>query len=427
LASIFEASGAFHLRTYSSVNISTGEPLTEIGPTGKIIRKQQSVMLVRKDDRLHKTKTSTAVLLLANAKVAEIERWEASIGTPDERKPDGNMTVADFYEQKFLPHIRAELAPSTVESYESYWNTYLKNHFNHTKTLKNYEAFTATNFLETLAKKYSKNTVMHCRAVASAIFAYAIAKGYLVAATGETKNPWRDARKNIKCQDVEETHAYTVTEIERILDTLERVQGREEYSARLAGMLVTICFYGGLRPSEAAGLRWENVDLNNGSIKVCEVFVAGKFRKTTKTEETRTVPMLPQLLNRMKIWHMTWQHPSNGLVFPNQAGDNPININDVSARIIGPALERVGLDWYGLYACRRGFGTVLVNAGATLEETSVAMGNSPSVVFAHYFKKQNSKLAANGIAKLRASMLGSGEIEMRKFQSPTLELTAGGQ
>jgi hypothetical protein len=120
LASIFEASGAFHLRTYSSVNISTGEPLTEIGPTGKIIRKQQSVMLVRKDDRLHKTKTSTAVLLLANAKVAEIERWEAAIGTPDERKPDGNMTVSDFYEQVFLPHIRSEKAPSTVESYEGY-------------------------------------------------------------------------------------------------------------------------------------------------------------------------------------------------------------------------------------------------------------------------------------------------------------------
>jgi len=291
--------------------------------------------------------------------------------------------------------------------------------------LKNYEAFTATNFLETLASKYSKNTVMHCRAVASAIFAYAIAKGYLIAATGETKNPWRDARKNIKCQDVEETYAYTMDEIERILDTLEKVQGREEYSARLAGMLVTICFYGGLRPSEAAGLRWENVDLNESSIKVCESFVAGKFKKTTKTEENRIVPMLPQLRHRMKLWNMTWQHPSNGLVFPNQAGDKPININDVSARIIGPALERVGLDWYGLYACRRGFGTILVEAGATLEETSVAMGNSPSVVFAHYFKKQNSKLAVSGIAKLRASMLGSGEISIQKFRDVP-ELTAGG-
>jgi integrase len=158
------------------------------------------------------------------------------------------MTVAKFFEDVFLPHIRSEKAPKTVESYEGYWKAYLAEHFNHTKTLKNYEAFTATNFLEKLATKHSRNTVTHCRAVASAIFAYAIAKGYLVAAAGETKNPWRDARKNIKCQDVKETHAYTIEEVERILDTLEKINGRQEYSARLAGMLVTICFYGGLRP-----------------------------------------------------------------------------------------------------------------------------------------------------------------------------------
>lgn len=403
MASIYQASNAFHLRCYSSVNISTGQSLIKVGENGKVLRKQQSVMLVRQDDGLHKSKSSTAVLLLANAKVAEIERWEAAAASGEERKPNGNMTVADFFNNIFMPQMERELTPSTVHSYRAYWKAYLQPHFNG-KTLKGYEAFTATNFLEKLAAQYSKNTVTHVRAVASAIFAYAISKGYIVAATGETKNPWRDARKGIKCQDVEETVAYNQRGIEQILDALERISGREEYSARLAGMLVSTCFYGGLRPSEAAGLRWENIDLNNGSIHICEVFVAGKFKKSTKTEENRTVPMLPQLRNRMKLWHMTWQYPSNGLVFPNQAGDKPININDVSARIIGPTLEKIGLDWKGLYACRRGFGTLLVNAGATLEETAVAMGNSPDVVFRHYFKKQNTKLAVSGMAKLRAAM-----------------------
>src|SRR2546430_1417842 len=56
--------------------------------------------------------------------------------------------------------------------------------------------------------------------------------------------------------------ALPICEIEQILDTLEHVSGRETYSAQMAGMAVTLGFYAGLRPSETAGLRWENIDLN---------------------------------------------------------------------------------------------------------------------------------------------------------------------
>jgi len=391
MASIFQASGAFHLRLYSSVNVHTGVP-NAIGEMGKPMRTQQSVKLVRKDDTLNKTARSTNVLLLANAKEAQIKAWEgrAASSTPgEEMRPSDDMTIADFFDTVFMPQMRLELTPSTIDSYRRYWNAYLRDHFNHTKTLKSYEAFMATNFLESLAATKSKNTVMHARAVASAIFAYAIAKGYIKAATGETKNPWRDARKNIKCQETEELTAYTAAEIETILDALEHVSGREEYSATLAGMLVTVCFYGGLRPSETAGLRWENVDLTLGTIQVCEAFVAGHFKKTTKTEENRTVPMLPQLRNRMKLWAMKWQYPVDGLVFSNQSGDKPININNVSARIIGPTLKKIGLEWKGFYACRRGFGTTLYNMGASMEEIAAAMGNSPDTAFKHYVKDKS--------------------------------------
>jgi hypothetical protein len=62
------------------------------------------------------------------------------------------------------------------------------------------------------------------------------------------------------------------------------------------------------------------------------------------------------------------------------------------------------MEWQGLYACRRGFGTLMVLAGASLEEVADAMGNSPDVVFRHYFKDKGSKLAASGIAKLGAAL-----------------------
>jgi integrase len=396
MASIVEINGAFHLRCYSSVDVHTGVP-NALGEMGKPMRTQQSVKLVRKDTSLHKSKTSTAVLLLSNAKVSQIQQWESEISQGGERKPSGDMTVSSFYETVFLPQMELELAPATMDSYRRYWNAYLKDHFNHSKTLTSYEAFTATNFLESLATKYSKNTVKSARAVASAIFAYAVAKGYV------TANPWRDARKNIKCQESKECVAYTAVEIEKILDALDRVHGREERSAQMASMLVTLCFYGGLRPSEAVGLRWNNVNLKDGEILISEVFVAGQFKATTKTEENRTVTMLPQLRDRMNRWHLIWGSPTDGLVFGNREGDKPTNINDISARIIGPTLKAIKLQWHGLYSCRRGFGTTLYNLGATVEEIAAAMGNSPTVVIQNYVKDKKAT-GARGINRWATAM-----------------------
>jgi len=192
-----------------------------------------------------------------------------------------------------------------------------------------------------------------------------------------------------------------VKEVELILEALERVTGREEYSAKMAGMVITTCFYAGLRPSEAAGLRWENVTAD--TLQVREAYVAGSH-KGTKTGRTRTVVMLPQLRHRMRLWAMAYQFPTSGWVFPNQDGNTPININCLGARVIKTTLEALGMDWQGLYACRRGFGTMMVLCGASAEETCQAMGNSIGVVMKHYFKDKGSKLAASGIAKLGAAL-----------------------
>lgn len=75
MGSIYEKNGAFHWRCYSNVNVKTGEPLPANG-NGKVLRTLQSVMLVRKDEGLHRTKGSPAVLTLASQKAEEIESWK---------------------------------------------------------------------------------------------------------------------------------------------------------------------------------------------------------------------------------------------------------------------------------------------------------------------------------------------------------------
>jgi integrase len=395
MPSVIEKNGAFHLRVYSTVNVNeNGQPF-KLDSNGKSPRKQQSVMLARKDDGQYRSTSSRAVLELQAAKLKQIETWEALASSGEERPPDGNLTVAEFYNTVFLPYVRANKELATSRSYERYWGAYLKDHFNGTKTLASYVPYQGTNFLEQCCRKFSTNTVRHIRSAASGIFSYAVSKGYIKA------NPWRDVKMTAKGQEMEDGYAYSPKEIELILEALERVTGREEYSATMAGMVIAVCFFAGLRPSEAAGLRWENVGAD--SITVKEAYVAGSH-KGTKTGRTRTVVMLPQLRHRMRLWAMKYQFPTSGWVFPNQGGNAPINMNDLGARVIKNTLEAIGMDWEGLYACRRGFGTMMVLAGASAEETCKAMGNSIDVVMKHYFKDGESKLAASGIAKLGAAL-----------------------
>jgi hypothetical protein len=263
---ILEASGGFHWKTYSSVDITNGQPLKKLRADGTPLRVQQSILLARKDST-YTSKSCWQVQELAVAKAKEIEAWEKAIGSDDEVRPDRDMTVSDFVEKVFMPWIEAEKEASTVKSYKGYWNAYLAPHFNHTKTLKGYEPYMGTNLLEKLAGGFSENTVSHARALASVIFSYACAKGYIAV------NPWRDVKKTVAGQDVEDCVAYTQKEIEAILEALEHVSGREEYSATMASMALSVGFYAGLRPSEIAGLRWENV--TEDKIHVKQAYVVG--------------------------------------------------------------------------------------------------------------------------------------------------------
>jgi len=67
------------------------------------------------------------------------------------------MTVAQFWETVYLPQMEKEKTPSTIRSYKLYWGGYLRDHFKHTKTLRGYEAYSATNFLGLCGRCFAPN------------------------------------------------------------------------------------------------------------------------------------------------------------------------------------------------------------------------------------------------------------------------------
>ncbi|MGB8866966.1 MAG: hypothetical protein WCC71_22980 [Candidatus Sulfotelmatobacter sp.] len=76
---ILEASGGFHWKCYSSVDITNGKALQKLRADGTPLRVQQSILLARKDEK-YTSKSCWQVQELAVAKAKEIEAWEAAIG-----------------------------------------------------------------------------------------------------------------------------------------------------------------------------------------------------------------------------------------------------------------------------------------------------------------------------------------------------------
>lgn len=421
MASIIFASNGWHLKAYSSVSIKTGEPLNRLGANGRPLRVQQTVLLVRKSAE-YPHADHWRVQELAVAQQRQIEQWEkASLKpvvpkTEEPAAPSGDMTVTSFYETVFLPWLEelvktGQKSHTTLISCQRYWDTYLADHFNGTKTFKNYEPYVGAQFLQNLRRPdddrpYGINTIKHIHSVASGIFARATELGHC------KHNPWRDVKvSSVPVIDAEQGEVFTEKEVEAMIANLDKDRnGRSDWNVQLAQSVLAVGIWAGLRPSEIAALQWQSVDLTSATITVRKAYVYGKEKPTTKTGKDRIVPFRDKLTPVLKAWWETNGRPESGWVFPNRDG-NPINMNILSDRIIRPNCETNKMNWegYAFYALRRGFGTLLVHDGWSAEEVSKAMGNSIDIVMKYYFVDKENKLAMNARERSRAKANGGGK------------------
>jgi integrase len=396
---ILAASGGFHWKVRSSVDLRTGQPLPA--------RKQQSILLARKDEVYTSTECSAVEQLYINKK-KQVEQWEkdAAAGIVVER-PEAEMMVTEFYERKFLPWLELMVATgqrshATLVSCKRYWNTYLADHFNGTKTFKNYQPYVGQQFLESLAKDdgapLGSNTVKHIHSTASGIFARAICSIKNVTDKKDITvlNPWHSIRVgDAPAISAEQGPAASEKEVEIIIANLETERGgRDDWNVQLAQTALAVGIYAGLRPSEIAGLKWESINLDEVYLTVCRAHVYGKTKEKTKTKRNRVVHYDDRLTGILRAWWGVNGSPQSGWVFPNRDG-NPVNMSSLIDRIIAPNCEKNGVEWNDFYSLRRGAITDRVNRGGdwSLEAVAEFSGNSTLVIQKHYWNKGNSPLS----------------------------------
>lgn len=371
---IYEASNKFYVQ-YRRTEIIDGVKR----------RVQRSEFLCEKDAK-HKSVTDRAVKV-------KRDEFMLRVNAPTVRR--GAVSVADYWTGEYLPFAEKNLRASSLSGYRQIWNQHLKNHFDDT-LLTEYTTGMATAFLTKLAEKYSRRTLQHIRTTASALFQHATRLDYIPA------NPWRGAAPLGTVRDTEGTAHYTLEEAENIVNALvDRTD---------AQLIFALCFWLGLRPSEAVALQWGDID--DKHIHIRRAVVRGVAGPTKTPESVAALPLIEPVRSLLAAWKPKCLPSKAGWLFPATGvrGD-VMDLRNLSANVIRPIVkEKIGAKaWKGLYAGRRGAGTALVELTGNLVAAQELLRHKSLTTTAMFYKKRTQTALSSGMKLLESKSAVTGK------------------
>lgn len=311
----------------------------------------------------YKTARSVADLAAEKMKTINLENAE----------PQSVVSIADFWQNVYEPHIKAHKRPSTQKCYADIWEVHFKNRIGD-KLMRQTRTADVQRLLETIARQdrtkaghpLSHESLKHIKSLLSGIFAHAKRTGYY-----DSFNPVRDTAIPPAPRG-EETHAYTLEEITTILGVLPEP----------AATVFAVAAFMGLRRGEIRGLLWENYQ--NGEIHISRSIWNGHITEPKTRRSAAPVPVIKQLAERLEMHRLSQGNPASGPIFRNLIG-TPLDLNNLLGRQILPALNRCECgkskdehiaaeidhdykrdslpEWHGWHAARRGLGSNLYRLG----------------------------------------------------------------
>lgn len=154
---------------------------------------------------------------------------------------------------------------------------------------------------------------------------------------------------------------------------------------RLAALWV-VAFTMGLRKSEILGLRWDNVDLESGELRIVETLDPGKgiTMGTPKSERSRRTLMMPAITAKSLKAHKAKQNAARlllgrdwadyGFVFTSPVG-TPLDHRNIN-RYYAAHLTRLGLPSQRFHDARHACATFLLASGVQLRVVQEILGHS---------------------------------------------------
>jgi len=274
--------------------------------------------------------------------------------------PYSTLNLLEFVEKFFILLAFPILKPSTRKRYRSTLILHILPAFG-AKRLCDISTVDLQRFiLQKFDNGLGWETCSHLRNLMSKIFACAKKWGHFGA-----ENPASGVELPEKIP----------TREKRVL-MAEQVSLLLRYLREPVRIMVLIAVLTGLRVGEILGLRWQDLDLEKGELRVEQAVYRGCVGSPKTKASKRTLPLPQAVIIALRA---RAQRPSalqgQGLVFATRKG-TAFSDTNLLLRELKPAARKIGLPWVSWHTFRRTHATLLQLAGGSVKDAQAQLGHS---------------------------------------------------
>lgn len=161
-----------------------------------------------------------------------------------------------------------------------------------------------------------------------------------------------------------EPQPFTKAEITAILNHLE---GSPKYAVQFG-------FFSGVRTSELIGLKWENVNLKEGTVMIKEACVRGKMKPPKTTSGIRKLNLEPEALKALEAQNNI-RTKSPFVFIDTKSGERWKSDQPFRKRIWIPALRKAQIEYREPYQMRHTYASHMLSRGCNQLKLAQHMGH----------------------------------------------------
>jgi len=305
----------------------------------------------------------------------------------------GRLTVGEYLDQWLSDSVRSTVRTSTFERHEAIIRLHIKPTLGHVGLKKLTPAHVRGLYREKLDSGLAPATVRKIHSTLHKALSQALSDGLVPrnAATVEAPRP-----------TPEEIHPLSEDEARTFLKTAQASGDRFE-------PLYVLAISTGLRRGELLGLRWDDVDLEHGTLRVGRALVRERGHYTlgeTKTRRgRRQINLTPRTLNALRV-HRKKQleekmrradlYKDHGLIFASGVG-TLVHPENMVKRSFKPLLERSGLPEIRFHDLRHTCATLLLGRGVHPKLVQELLGHATIAMtldtYSHYLPSMGDQAA----------------------------------
>ena len=287
----------------------------------------------------------------------------------------GATNFTHYVEQEYIPVALKAMASSTQDRSQGVIENYLKPAFGKL-CLRDLTPMSLDRYFVGLAEKdLSQESIDKVRDVLASILKRAIRHGLLI------KNPIEGLELPRAKNRRQRSKPYiTPGQFDRLISNIP-----EPYAT-----MVYVAVYTGLRVSELAALRWN--DIHEASISIDERFCRGDWGEPKSEASCATIAVnraVIERIHRLKLltvkvragravrkYRVVKSDAPDALVFQSVKDGRPMRDNNILTRFLKPAARELGLAWVNWRCLRTSHATWLKLVGADVKDAQAQMRHS---------------------------------------------------